>query len=255
MIKREKKKMITPYHKNCPTCNKVIYYSKLWNLNNSIKNNKNCKKCAKKGTVPTFIKDGKIDSTVLEKIKKGWFKKGSIPKNAIFRKGKTIDEIYGIKKALELKNKMSSRIQSIESNKKRSKSCIKSKCGYSNKGRKTSEKLKCLFRKQMISRLMNTYKNFHPPYNIKACEHFNNIMRTDNINIQHALNGGEYHIKELGYWVDGYDKINNTVYEWDEKRHFNKDGTLKTKDILRENEIKKFLNCKFIRIKDPNILF
>ena len=39
--------------------------------------------------------------------------------------------------------------------------------------------------KIFTNNLMNTYKNFHPPYNIKACEHFNNIMRTDNINIQH----------------------------------------------------------------------
>jgi len=26
-------------------------------------------------------------------------------------------------------------------------------------------------------------------------------------------------IKEFGYWIDGYDAINNIVYEFDEKYH------------------------------------
>jgi len=58
------------------------------------------------------------------------------------------------------------------------------------------------------------------------------------------LNGGEYYIKELGYWVDGYDKKNNTVYEFDEE--FHKYQT--EKDEIRQKEIKKILECKFIRI-------
>lgn len=66
---------------------------------------------------------------------------------------------------------------------------------------------------------------------------------------QHAENGGEYHIKKLGYWVDGYDKEKNIVIEIDEKHHFNSDGTYKKRDIVRQKEIKDFLNCKFIRIK------
>ena len=40
--------------------------------------------------------------------------------------------------------------------------------------------------------------------------------------LRHAMNGGEYYIKELGYWVDGYDKENNIIYEFDEHQHFNK---------------------------------
>jgi len=64
------------------------------------------------------------------------------------------------------------------------------------------------------------------------------------------MNGGEYYIKELGCWLDGYDKVNNVAYEYDEKYHFDKDGNLKEKDIKRQKEIEKILKCKFIRIKD-----
>jgi len=53
------------------------------------------------------------------------------------------------------------------------------------------------------------------------------------------------YLKELGYWVDGYDIKNNVVYKYDEKYH----KYQKEKDLVRENEIKSFLNCKIVRIK------
>jgi len=57
------------------------------------------------------------------------------------------------------------------------------------------------------------------------------------------------HIKELGYWVDGYDKEKNVVLEVDESFHFDIEGNLKEKDIQRQKEITEFLKCKFIRIR------
>jgi len=88
-----------------------------------------------------------------------------------------------------------------------------------------------------------------PNYNRMACELFDSISEKENINIKHALNGGEYYIPQLGYWLDGYDEINNVVYEYYEKAHYVK-GKLKKKDANREKEIKKLLKCKFVRIKD-----
>ena len=38
------------------------------------------------------------------------------------------------------------------------------------------------------------------------------MVKTKNISIQHAENGGEYRINN--YKVDGYDEANNTVYEF-----------------------------------------
>jgi hypothetical protein len=75
-------------------------------------------------------------------------------------------------------------------------------------------------------------------------------MEENNIFIQHALNGGEYYIKDLGYWVDGYDEENNTVYEWDEEYHHYVNGELSEKDIKRQLEIEEFLKCRFIRIRE-----
>jgi len=89
----------------------------------------------------------------------------------------------------------------------------------------------------------------YPNYNPEGCKYFENLMKETGTFIQHAENGSEYHIKELGYFVDGYDKKNNIVYEYDEAGHYNHNGTLKERDIQRQKEITEHLNCKFIRIK------
>jgi hypothetical protein len=95
--------------------------------------------------------------------------------------------------------------------------------------------------------LKNNYQ-ITPNFNTNACKIFDKISKEENVYIQHAMNDGEYYIKELGYWIDGYDIENNVVYEYDEPEHFVND-TLKQKDINRQKEIEKLLKCKFIRIK------
>ena len=119
-------------------------------------------------------------------------------------------------------------------------SCGCQKCGNMRKRLKRIE---------VISRNKFEGNQVFPSYNKKGCKIFDKISEENNITIQHALNGGEYYIVELGYWLDGYDKNNNIVYEFDEKYHF-KNGKLKEKDINRQKEIENHLGCKFIRIKD-----
>lgn len=53
-----------------------------------------------------------------------------------------------------------------------------------------------------------------------------------------------------GYSVDGYIPKLNLVIEVDEKGHFDIDRNLKQKDIIRQNNIQKELNCDFVRIGD-----
>jgi hypothetical protein len=107
---------------------------------------------------------------------------------------------------------------------------------------------------QILQRKRKGLSNlFKPNFNIKACELFDLISSLTNTDIQHGMNVGEYNIVELGYWVDGYDKENNIVYEFDEPRHFNKDGTLKAQDVIRQNNIEKYLDCKFIRLNESHI--
>jgi len=64
----------------------------------------------------------------------------------------------------------------------------------------------------------------------------------------HAENGGEYFVRELGYFLDGYDPIHNVAIEVDERSHFHK-GVLCDRDIQRQKQIEALLGCTFVRLK------
>lgn len=116
------------------------------------------------------------------------------------------------------------------------------------------KKLRLMTLKRLEDNLSLYGKNIVPFFNKIGCDYFDKLMIEKNCNIQHALNGGEYHIKELGYWLDGYDIENNIVYEWDEKHHYDVNGNLIEKDIIRQKEIEEYLQCNFIRIRQSDIL-
>jgi hypothetical protein len=106
-------------------------------------------------------------------------------------------------------------------------------------------------RKQRLRRLksLNTKKPCYPGYNKIACNRIDEYGYKNGYNFQHAENGGEYFIEHLGYYVDGYDKEQNVVIEYDERHHF-KHGKLRQNDIKRQKEIEEYLKCKFIRISE-----
>lgn len=83
-----------------------------------------------------------------------------------------------------------------------------------------------------------------PNFNIQACSIIEEYGKMNGYNFQHALNGGEFHIKELGYWVDGYDINKNVVIEYYERYHLT--PKWKEKDKKRMENIIKTLKCKFI---------
>jgi len=204
--------------------------------------------------------------------------KGNIPAN----KGKSHIEMHGEAKAKEISLKMSkagkgktawnkgltketdSRVKKYADNRigktwldihgyEKSEQLKDLKRGKNNVSHRPE--IKKAKRLQMHARLQSNLKNgyqLQPFYNSKGCKYFNQLMLETNTHIRHAQNGGEYHIKELGYWVDGYDSKNNIVYEYDEGHHFDINGNLKEKDIHRQKEIIEHLNCKFIRIKHIN---
>ena len=107
-------------------------------------------------------------------------------------------------------------------------------------------------RKQRISAI-NRRKKLHgqlfPGYNQQGCKLIDKMGKRLGLNFQHAENGGEYHIKELGYWVDGYDKDYNVVIEVDEPAHYDSDGNLSERDVRRQQEIEEYLGCEFIRVR------
>lgn len=91
-----------------------------------------------------------------------------------------------------------------------------------------------------------------PRYNPDSISKIEEFGKKNGFNFQHALNGGEIKIKNTKYFVDGYDKVNNVVIEYDEPHHFDKNGNLKVKDLIRQNKIIEELNCTFIRLNYKN---
>jgi hypothetical protein len=149
---------------------------------------------------------------------------GKIPIN----KGLTNKELYGEERAAEISKKISI-------------SC-----------KNPSDETRKRKRLSAINRINKQIKNggqIQPRYNFNGCEYFECLMNQTKTFIQHAENGGEYELKELGYFADGYDKENNIWYECDESHHYSND-TLKNKDIKIQNEIVEKLGCRFVRIKE-----
>jgi len=236
--------------RNCPSCESEIRYKEKWSLDQAILKKTQCRSCSKRDTIPPKYADLSVKAQL--NMSKFWFHKNSRPKNADMRKDKTYTDIYGKEKSEKIKKELSERVRTKEENIKRSVSCKRSGCGLKNKGRRCSDKNRKKFRLLMIERLKATNTDFHPGYNKRACLFFDQLMVLTGSTIRHALNGGELNIEELGYWVDGYDKENNIVYEYDEKRHYDIYGNLKEKDRIKEKEIKKYLNCSFQRVNYPD---
>ncbi len=196
----------------CPNCNKEIQYTTKGGWRKAIKGNHLCKNCS---------------GIEIEKHLNGWVRK--CPKC-------NTDIIYKDNRGVWMGNKRNS-------------PCIKCylierKTKFSNETRKKI-RLGCI--KQLKERLFNGGQ-MKPNYNISSCKYFNNLNKENGWNLQHAENGGEFYIKELGYWVDAYDREKNIVVEYDESYHNR--TKQKEKDLNRLNEIKNHLNCKFFRYNE-----
>ena len=101
-------------------------------------------------------------------------------------------------------------------------------------------------RKNYLDILRERKGQLTPNYNFKACEIFEQINRELGWDGQHAENRGEKFVD--GYWVDYYEPTLNLVIEFDEKYHKYRSD----EDALRQSDIIKTLNCKFIRIKESD---
>ena len=99
-------------------------------------------------------------------------------------------------------------------------------------------------RLSILKRIAELKGKVTPRYNPAACQKIDEYGKRHGYSFQHAENGGEFHIPELGYWVDGYDKEKNVVVEYYERWH---QGT-QEHDEQRKEEIVNQLGCKFIEI-------
>lgn len=197
------------YKRNCSICGKIIKYNNPSGFHRAKTKNSLCAGCVKIGNNWTWNKGKKLPPEIREKVVSA-----------------------GIKN-LENYNKL----PRPESHRKR--------LSEVNKGKKLSTEHRKKIRLGVLKRRANNLK-LYPNYTKEACIIFEEINKELGWRGQHAENGDEFNIKELGYWVDYYEPNLNIVIEYDDKSHKNKEY----KDSLRQKEIEQYLGCKFYRIKE-----
>lgn len=156
----------------------------------------------------------------------------------IFRTGKKASKKHreAISKALKGKEK------SIEHRRKIAES-------WNNRERKLSPELCKKLRLIAIRNIERDRLNGHqlvPKWSIEGCKYFKQFDEEHNTTGQYATNGGEFKIKELGYWVDYINHDLKLIIEWDEYYH----KANQEKDIRRQMEIEElYPEYEFRRIK------
>ena len=100
-------------------------------------------------------------------------------------------------------------------------------------------------RLKAIERIENRVGQMCPNYNPEAVKMIEAYGKENGYNFQHAENGGEFRIKSLGYWLDGYDPEKNVAIEFYEAHHKKQ----VEKDKARKELIIKELGCEFIELK------
>ena len=212
------------FKRNCPICNKKIFYKNKINLSNSINNNSLCSSCCIKGKTYPYKPKPNLQGN----------------KHPLYGKKRSVDERNKISKSL-----IGRKISFIHRE-----NISKARIGM-KLSEETIKKQRIASRERILKQLDNIYG--HICYNPKACKYFDELNLKNKWNLRHALNGNEVRI--LGYSLDSYDKNLNIVVEYDESRHYDIYGNLKYKDVIRMNEIKTHLNCKFYRYNEKkNIL-
>jgi len=111
------------------------------------------------------------------------------------------------------------------------------------KGIKLSEETKCKCRIAHINRL-NRLGLKSENKDFGADNFFKKINEVGLYNFQQ-----EYYIKDLGYWVDGFDEKNRIILEYDTKYH--KKPSQKIRDEIRQNNIMNY----FDKIGNPISFF
>jgi hypothetical protein len=127
----------------------------------------------------------------------------------------------------------------------------KIKISKSHTGKTLSEEHVKNMRLSLIKRL-EKHDMCYPNYNLNACEYFKKFDEEHNTKGRYAVyGGGEYKIKELGYFVDYINFDLKLIMEWDETAHYDMDDKLMEKDRIRQEQIQRFFSdFKFKRIKE-----
>lgn len=128
---------------------------------------------------------------------------------------------------------------------------VKDKISSTMKGRKGnphSEETKHKLRLATINSLKKrgcipSARNYNPI----ACQFIDRLNQSNGWSLRHALNGGEEEL--YGYFIDGYDKERNIIFEYDEIHHERRDRKEKDR-IKQERLIREIHPTDFIRYNE-----
>lgn len=240
------------YNRNCPLCNGVLTYVLKGDFNRAVKQDRKCKSCAskkanEKNKILSFTRNcPKCNSSLKYKVYHTWWwaKKTNQLCRRCVKLGKTMPKGFSEK---------ISKIVSGDGNPmfgKRHSELTKQIISFKNSGNKSktgqtaSETSKEKMRLAVVKRI-EKYGKHKRGFNPQACKYLDSLTK---FKFKHALNDGEFCFK--GYFADGYDETQNVWIEYDESKHFDKNGNLKQKDLVRMNKIKSHLRCKFLRYNE-----
>ncbi len=202
------------WNRICTSCNTNITYASYSGWYKADRWNRNCKSCS------------------IAKINRNRTADDLSNRNQNIRKSK-----LGTSASVETKLKMSKsqtgRRHSLET---------KRKISEWHKGKILSDTHRQNLRLAKIADMKKKHGQISPNYNSDACRLIEKYGKKHGYNFQHAENGGEFHIKPLGYWVDGYDAEQNLVIEVYESYH----SRQIEKDKIRQKEIEEHLGCEFV---------
>jgi len=226
--------------KSCPKCKKVVIYKTKSSLNRSVRKKSICKRCLllKEKTKGPFLK-----------ICCGCKTKSYYKNYNSYNSGKRNRKLC---KKCSAKLRIPTMLGKHHTQKTKEKLSIINLGKHKGKnnafyGRKHSIESKIKMRKSLIDRIKKKYRIQSLRFNELGCKYLDTLNKKKGWRLQHALNGGEFYVNQLGYYVDGYDKKRNIVVEYDESHHYYASNKLKEKDEKRMIEIKRIMNCRFFR--------
>lgn len=253
------KKQEIKWIRKCPDCGCVIVYKYKTSYVAAKKENRLCKSCSKKG---------ERNPAKRSDVRKKLSIKSSGENNSMYGKGHLIvgknNGMYGKKHSKKTKQKMKKtdeqkkvlseiRKKWFSNPENRKIFCVnmreskKHKDYMLNNNPAHRPDIKKKKRLRFIKKITERCGQMAPGYNSNAIPIISEKAKEFGItDLQHAENGGEFHIKELGYWVDGYSPSKNIVIEYYENWH---EKTIE-RDKQRKQEIIEYLRCKFIEIRE-----
>ena len=237
-------KFETEYTRICPQCGDLIFHKNKRALNQAIRTgSKPCKKCTAKNQYEKRVQAGTWNCT-----NKGQTLKRDKPKFWRLCPSNGCNELIGYTTLYKLKQNPTTVCRKCARNTDEVNEKLRT--AIQNESAETKRKKRTSAIKRLQKSIVDG-KMLQPNYNVSSIAILaEKAAELGIIDLMHAENGGEFHVKELGYWVDGYSPSKNIVLEFDERGHYDRNGLLKKKDQIRQKEIEDYLSCIFIRIKE-----